>query len=533
MCALSPRLTDRTDSFRRGHVGALALAAIALPWSEFLLSIAQFLLVGNWLLQGLAHHDLGGRFKRAFTSPASFLFLSFFGLHVAGLLWTEDMAWGLDLCRILLPVLAFTPVLASVPPLAGKELRAVLLLGAWSTLASTLVCMALRYHLLGQGDYRELSIFISHIRLALMLCFSAAVFVVYAAGRWQCIAHGLAIAWILFFLDRLSSLSGLFILGLLFIYAVWRWSRSLRPARRWSVRMLLLLLPLSAMGYVRWCAQQYEHMEPVDLAHLDTHSAGGEPYYHDLKDPQRENGHYVWINVADHELERAWDRRSTIEYRGADHKGQPLRFTLVHYLTSLGVRKDSAGMANLSDADIRRVEVGITSVTSGRRDPIRARIEQVMYELDRYRVSGDANGHSVTMRLEFLRVGAHIARANWIMGVGTGDTRPAFAEQYDRMGSSLQPKWRLRAHNEYLTLWISFGVIGLVWSLLSWSAPALVRGAMRRPLFVCWAIIFMISCLGEDTIETQMGATFFALYYTLFVFATPRAYPAARLHGRC
>ena len=158
-----------------------------------MLSIAQFLLVGNWLLQGLAHHDLGGRFKRAFTSPTSLLFLSFFGLHLFGLLWTEDMAWGLDLCRILLPILAFTPVLASVPPLEGKELRGVLLLGAWSTVASTLVCMVLRHHLVGQGDYRELSIFISHIRLALMLCFSAAVFVVYAAGRWQWIAHGLAI----------------------------------------------------------------------------------------------------------------------------------------------------------------------------------------------------------------------------------------------------------------------------------------------------------------------------------------------------
>lgn len=525
-------MTDRTDTFRKVHVAAIALAAIALPWSEFLLSIAQFLLVGNWLLQGLAYHDLGGRFKRAFTSPACLLFLSFFALHVAGLLWTEDMAWGLDLCRILLPVLAFTPVLASVPPLTAKELRGVLLLGAWSTVASTWVCMALRYHVVGQGDYRELSVFISHIRLALLLCFSAAVFVACAEGRWQRIMHGLAIAWILFFLDMLSSLSAAFIILLLLLYAGWRWSVGMNFKKRWALRLLLLMLPLSATLYVRWCAGQYERIEPIDPAHLDVRSAGGEPYYHDLKAPLRENGHYVWINVADHELERAWQRRSKTDYHGADRKGQPLRHTLVHYLSSLGVRKDSVGFAALSDADIERVEQGISSVTSGRRDPIRARIEQVLYELERYQATGDANGHSVAMRLEFLRAGKAIAQDHWITGVGTGDTRPAFAREYERMGSRLHPQWRLRAHNEYLTLWISFGALGLLWSLVSWSVPALMRGALHRPLFVCWAIIFLVSCLGEDTIETQMGATFFALYYTLLVFATPRALPATRPPGR-
>lgn len=521
-------MTDRTDTFRKVHVAALALAAIALPWSEFLLSVAQFLLVGNWLWQGLAYHDLGGRFKRAFTSRASLLFLSFLGLHAMGLLWTEDMAWGLDLCRILLPILAFTPVLASVPTLTEKELRTVLLLGAWSTVASTLVCMALRYEVVGQGDYRELSIFISHIRLALMLCLSTAVFVVYAEGRWRRTAHGLAVAWILFFLDRLSSLSAAFILVLLLIYAGWYWSGSMSFKKRWALRLVMLLLPISAVLYVRWCAGQYQQIESIDLTKLDVHSAGGEPYYHDLMTPLRENGHYVWINVADHELERAWDRRSSIDYLGNDRKGQPLRHTLIHYLSSQGVRKDSIGFAALSETDIRRVEQGITSVTSGRREPIRARIEQVLYELERYRATGDANGHSVAMRLEFLRAGKAIARDHWRTGVGTGDTRPAFAEQYDRMGSTLLPKWRLRAHNEYLTLWISFGAFGLVWSLLSWLVPALARGAFRRPLFMCWAIIFVVSCLGEDTIETQMGATFFALYYTLFVFATPPVYPATQ-----
>jgi hypothetical protein len=93
------------------------------------------------------------------------------------------------------------------------------------------------------------------------------------------------------------------------------------------------------------------------------------------------------------------------------------------------------------------------------------------------------------------------------------------------VNSPLDPKYRLRAHDEYLTLLISFGLPGLLWSLFSWWWPAYRMRAFAHPLFVAWCIVFLISCLSEDTLETQMGATFFALYYTLFVFAGPRDSP--------
>jgi hypothetical protein len=510
------------DRFRQVHVGALALAAIMLPWSEYLLSNAQFLLIGNWLVEGLVRKDLTGRFKRAFTHPAGLVFLSFFALHALGLLWTEDMAWGLDLCRILLPVLAFTPILVSTPPLSPRELRMVLLLGAWSTLASTLVCLGLMHDVIGQGGYRELSIFISHIRLALLLCFSIAVFaLIRPRTAWARVAHGLAIGWCAFFLDRLSSLPGFAILALMGAYGLWRWTAGRGTVMRWAVRSILVLAPLVAAGYARWCVKEFFREDGTDLSRLDERSAGGERYYHDRVQPLHENGHYVWINVADGELQRAWARRSRRPYLHVDSKGQPLRYTLIRYMASMGLRKDSIGALSLSDQDVRRVESGVPSVVVGRRDPVRARIDQVLFEWEHYRAVRDASGHSVAMRYEFLRTGWAIAKANMLFGAGTGDTRPAFAAEYERQRTSLRGQWRLRAHNEYLTLWISFGIIGLLWSLFSWIWPAWRMGAFHRPLFLCWAIIFAVSCLSEDTIETQMGATFFAFFYTLLVFAYP------------
>jgi O-Antigen ligase len=485
-------------------------------------SNAQFLLIGNWLVEGVVRKDFAGRFKRAFTSIPCLVFLSFFGLHVAGLLWTTDMEWGLDLCRILLPVLAFAPVLASSPRLTSGELRTVLLLGAWSVVVSTMVCLGLRYDVIGRGGYRELSVFISHIRLALLVCSSVAVFVIYTpVAWWKRLAHWAAMAWCVFFLDRLSSLLGLGALMLMVAYGVWRWSSGARSVMRWSLRAGLILLPLAAIVYGQWCVNAYFRSETIDLSALDDVSAGGERYYHDRVAPLRENGHYVWVNVADHELERAWGRRSQMPFKGVDAEGQYLRHTLVRYLASMGVRKDSVGMLALRDEDVRRVEQGVTSVVAGRRDPIRARIDEVLYEWEHYQQKGNASGHSVAMRYEFLRAGWAIAKDHWLVGVGTGDTRPAFADRYVQLHSSLDEQWRLRAHNEYLTLLISFGILGLAWSLFAWIWPAMKLHRFADPVFVCWAIIFGLSCFSEDTIETQTGATFFAFFYAVLVFAAP------------
>lgn len=510
------------STHRNIHLAALALALIALPWSEFLLSLAQIILVVNWIWEGIAHRDLGGRFKRSFTTAESAVFISFFGLHALGLLWTSDMKWGLDLCRILLPVLVFAAVLSSVPRLTAAELKTLLLLGAWSAAASTVVCLVLRYDVLAVGHYRQLSPFISHIRLSLILCWSIVLFAFYWPQRmsWR-IAHLAAILMCLWFLDLLSSLTAPVILPVVAVYFLWRWAKR-RSASHRAIAWATLLIALAGTGlFLRSCIVDYRAADPTDLEHLEVFSAGGEMYYHDLKDPQRENGHYVWIDVADKELERGWERLSDIPFSGKDKQGQPMRSTLIRYLASMGQVKDSVGLLALSPSDVARIEEGVTSVVEGRNGALRSRIEQVLYEFDSYRVSGDPSGHSVTMRMEFVRTGLHIAKAHWLTGVGTGDTQQEFDTAFERYDSPLGTHWRLRAHNEYLTLLISFGLFGLLWSLFSWWWPAYRLKAFDRPLFVAWAIIFLLSCFSEDTLETQMGATFFALYYALFVFAAP------------
>ena len=149
------------DVFRTVHVAALALCAILLPWSTAFLSMAQMLLVANWLVEGIVRGDLPQRFGRAFGKAPSLVFVSFFGLHILGLAWSTDMDWGLDMVRILLPVLSFGVVLAASPRLSQTEYRTVLLLGAWSVVASTLVGLVLHGDLKDWFDQRSLMAHVS------------------------------------------------------------------------------------------------------------------------------------------------------------------------------------------------------------------------------------------------------------------------------------------------------------------------------------------------------------------------------------
>jgi len=508
--------------FRAIHVGSLVLCVVFLPWSTAFLSIAQMLMVANWLAECIVKGSLAQRARQAFWTAPSLAFLSLLGIHVLGLTWTsaEGLSWGLDLIRILLPILTFGVVLSSTPRLDAFELRTILLWGAWSVVASTAVCWLQP----GDGtlDYRARSIFTSHIRLALMLCFAIVVFLYHLPRRWYGkLAHVAATAWALYFLNALGSIQSIVILcALLVLFLLLRADQLAHPWRT-ILRATLFVAPMAVLGLVLMYLLRPPALPIPASSGFGAYTPSGEPYTFDSTNPQQENGHLVWTWIAWNEVERTWPRRSMLPLDSSDAQGRSLRGTLVRYMTSMQLRKDSAGIMALSDADITAIEQGRHNAFAAERPTMRHRVDEVLFELGQYRAYARAGGHSVTMRWEFWRTGWAIAQANLIAGVGTGDTQRAFNAAYESTGSTLAPRWRLRAHQQYLTLLISFGAIGMLWCLFAFWWPAYRLGAWQRPLFVAWAIIFGISCLTEDTLETQVGATFFALYYALFVFATP------------
>jgi O-antigen ligase len=138
-----------------------------------------------------------------------------------------------------------------------------------------------------------------------------------------------------------------------------------------------------------------------------------------------------------------------------------------------------------------------------------------MWEFDRF-IKGDSpNGHSVTQRFEFWKAAWGIASSHFIIGVGTGDMPASYQQQYDLMKSSLDSKHRLRAHNQYLAILVAFGIPGLLYFLYAIFYPLITLKRNIGFLFAAFFLICFMSMFSEDTLETQAGATFFALFFAL------------------
>ena len=171
-------------------------------------------------------------------------------------------------------------------------------------------------------------------------------------------------------------------------------------------------------------------------------------------------------------------------------------------------------MKKLKDEEVKAIEQGIPNKYYLDHFAIQNRIYTTLFEIDTYHKFAYAEGFSLGMRLEYWKTASRIiAKEPWL-GVGTGDVPQAFELQYHLDKSSLSEKNRRRAHNQFLTIWLTFGIGGLIYFLIYLFIPLKRSQHKFYPIFF---IIVFLSFFTEDTLETQAGVTFFALFNSLFL----------------
>ncbi|MEZ5199207.1 MAG: hypothetical protein R2764_23330 [Bacteroidales bacterium] len=92
---------------------ALSLMIISLPLSRFTLSVAQFVLLGNWLLEA----DFKRKYHELMANKAALVLVSLYFVHLTGLIFTTDFDFALRDLRVKLPLLALPVILATTQPL--------------------------------------------------------------------------------------------------------------------------------------------------------------------------------------------------------------------------------------------------------------------------------------------------------------------------------------------------------------------------------------------------------------------------------
>ena len=147
------------------HFIGLLLMVVGLPFSLLLMSLSQFFVVGNWILEA----DFKNKWERFKSNRAAWLLCGIFILLLPGLLYTQNMNDGLKLVRINLPFFIFPFFLASSAPLKKTWYELLLKLSFLSVFLASIACafIGLPKWLNGEfSDIRQISIFISHIRFA-------------------------------------------------------------------------------------------------------------------------------------------------------------------------------------------------------------------------------------------------------------------------------------------------------------------------------------------------------------------------------
>ncbi|MFN7012954.1 MAG: O-antigen ligase family protein, partial [Bacteroidia bacterium] len=165
----------------------------------------------------------------------------------------------------------------------------------------------------------------------------------------------------------------------------------------------------------------------------------------------------------------------------------------------------------------KAIEKGIANVEYMETSSINDRIHQIIWEIYNYKQGKNPNGHSLTMRLEFWKAALGIINENFWLGVGTGDVNNAFLKQYEKINSPLDPHNRLRAHNQYLEITVALGLVGFLIFVFCLLYPVWINRAILSYFYAAFIIIALTSMTTEDTLETQAGVTFFALFNTLLL----------------
>jgi len=331
---------------------------------------------------------------------------------------------------------------------------------------------------------------------------------------------GVILIWLMMYLIITKSITGVTITILVFLFLLP--ILIFRRKSKWLKAGLILLILVVTGGiffYLQKVVHDFYRTDPVDYQKLETITSRGNPYEHDPFHKQTENGHYLWLYIQWGELRESWNNRSNMPFDSNDLKGQPIKFTVVRFLTSKGERKDADAVQRLSDEEVHAIETGIANILYMKKFSIRGRIYEFLMGYENYKQSGNPTGSTIMQRLEFWKASLALIKDNWFYGVGTGDMNIAFQQQYKKMQSKLSPDQRWRSHNQFMSICVGFGIFGLIWFLFAIFYTAFVTKRFDDYFFLIFLIIALISMLTDDTIESQMGVTFFAFFYCFLLFA--------------
>jgi hypothetical protein len=504
----------------------LATLAIALPFSPFLISLSQILLLVNWIAEGNLLH----KFKKFKYRKSIWAFLAIYGVHVVWLLNTSDWNFAFDSLRVKMPMLILPIIIGTSEPIEAKKIYLLLKLFIASVIAATVIGTIIYFGLTTYKikDVRDISVFISHIRLSLLVVIAILTLLHWIKTKGRIISKShlgylLIAIWLISFLVMLKSLTGLVILSITMFILIAVFVNGIENQfLKVGLIMALYAIPFFSIIMVVNAYNKYYNIKQVDTNELIPLTVNGNPYFHKIDDWQIENGNRVWINVCEKELRKEWNKRSRIKYDSLDLKKQSLQMTLIRYMTSKGLTKDSVGVTKLKARDIVNIEHGMGNIIFEKKWSLTSRLYEVFWEIDHYQKGNAIDEHSTAQRFIYLKTACQLIKGNFFFGVGTGDLSAEYRKYYENHDTGLKSEHWWNTHDQYFRFFVTFGLIGFLIIMAAFIYPPIFERKWESYHFLMIFIILMISFINEDTLETQIGVTFATFFYSLFLWGAGR-----------
>lgn len=505
------------------YYASIFLFAVSLPFSEFMISLSTGILLVTWLISS-KFSEKWDRFK---SSPSAWLLISIFFVYAFGVLFTNDQTLAIYELKKTAFILVIPLCISTGVPIKYDTFRKILFsfLGALNLASFIAIVRLIFREQFNIQDIWEI-LFVSHIGFSFQILLGIAILINELYNTPQIrkdlkILFAFNIAYLTVFLFILKSLTGLAAFAFLLVVHLFIVTRKIKM-RKWKISGMVLLptLILAGFFYLGWCIHQFYNTDTIDPAQLPEKTQSGHLYKHDISNKLLENGHYIGLYVCEEELKESWEQRSALAYNQNDLTGFPVSATLIRYLTSKGLTKDSAGIAKLDARDIEYIEKGIANyIYTQRFFSLYPRIYQTIWELDVYFKTGNPNLKSLAKRIEFVKAAITIIHEHPLLGVGTGNWKQAFTHAYQKNKSQLEPVQYGSSHNQYLNYLVKFGIIGFSWIMFAWIFPLFLSNKQRFYPVVMLLLILGIANFSDSNLEAHMGISFFIFFYSLFLFS--------------
>ena len=505
---------------------SLILFVVSLPFSEAFVSIS----VGVMLFQAIIFTFFKHNVEKSKSKISFFMISSIFVIYLLGIMITEDLPFAFyELKKVIFWVIL--PLTFYLSPKISREKFYNLLIVFCIAVFVASIFTVLKMIIAGDfliNEFRVITL-VSHIRFSFQVLLSIIIATYFIISRFRIFSLRYSnlilfifIIWMIIFMNLLKSITGIIALfGTSMILLLFIIKKRNNKFRVVGILALLFIVFLPII-YVASVWRDFYDIEQVSPYNVDKYTESGNLYYFDFSSHQKENGNLERLYICESELRSEWNKRSQLKYDSLNSHGYPYSSTLIRYLTSKGLRKDSIGVNSLTKNDIYAVEKGIANhIFIDKKFSIYPRIYETIWELDRYFRTGDPNYQSFSQRIEFVKAALVLIKKNPIFGIGTGNWKIKYAEAYNEMNSKLIKDNQGPAHNQYINYMVKFGIIGFVYILSMLIIPVFRENHKSNLLFLLFLVSIAIVNLGDSNLESHMGLSFICFFYCLFLWNSP------------